>query len=213
MWPCLKLRIIEQFIQELDVFTKPKILYEQYPTPPHIASHMLHTMQACYGDITSKIVADLGCGSGVLTLSSALMDANLAVGFEIDNDALDIFTKNVNEHEIENIEAIQCDVLNISNRWNKMFDTVVMNPPFGTKKNAGMDMKFLKKALELSNNVVYSLHKTSTRDHVLKVGKQYGAHGTVLANLVYDIPATYRFHKKSSVDINVDFVRFVVNTN
>lgn len=44
-----------------------------------------------------------------------------------------------------------------------MFDTVIMNPPFGTKSNAGIDMKFLKRALKLSNNVVYSLHKTSTR--------------------------------------------------
>lgn len=38
-----------------------------------------------------------------------------------------------------------------------------MNPPFGTKNNEGIDMKFLETALKLSNNAVYSLHKTSTR--------------------------------------------------
>ena len=44
-----------------------------------------------------------------------------------------------------------------------MFDTVIMNPPFGTKHNVGIDMKFLQVGLDLSQDVVYSLHKTSTR--------------------------------------------------
>lgn len=48
-------------------------------------------------------------------------------------------------------------------RWDKYFDTVVMNPPFGTKNNAGIDMKFLKMGLDLASDSVYSLHKSSTR--------------------------------------------------
>ena len=31
----------------------------------------------------------------------------------------------------------------------------------------------------------------------------------VLAELRYDLPSTYKFHKKASVDIEVDFIRFV----
>jgi predicted RNA methylase len=31
---------------------------------------------------------------------------------------------------------------------------------------------------------------------------------TVVAELRYDLPATYRHHKKTSVDIEVDFIRF-----
>ena len=42
------------------------------------------------------------------------------------------------------------------------FDTVVMNPPFGTR-NPGIDTAFVLKGLQ-SANVVYSLHKTSTRE-------------------------------------------------
>jgi predicted RNA methylase len=42
------------------------------------------------------------------------------------------------------------------------FDTVVMNPPFGTR-NTGIDTAFVMKGMEYSN-VVYSLHKTSTRE-------------------------------------------------
>jgi hypothetical protein len=42
------------------------------------------------------------------------------------------------------------------------FDTILMNPPFGTR-NTGIDSQFLIKAMS-NAKVVYSLHKTSTRD-------------------------------------------------
>ncbi|CAN0900116.1 rRNA N6-adenosine-methyltransferase METTL5 [Linum grandiflorum] len=42
-------------------------------------------------------------------------------------------------------------------------DTVVMNPPFGTRKK-GADMDFLSAALKIASQAVYSLHKTSTRE-------------------------------------------------
>lgn len=86
-----------------------------------------------------------------------------------------------------------------------------MNPPFGTKHNAGIDMEFLKKGINLSTNAVYSLHKTSTRAHILKTASSLGAKGEVIAELKYDLPSTYKFHKRSSVDIQVDFFRFEVN--
>lgn len=69
-------------------------------------------------------------------------------------------------------------------------------------------MKFLRAGLGLARNVVYSLHKTSTRDHILKVCSEWGVKAEVIAELRYDIPATYKHHKKKSVDIEVDFYRF-----
>lgn len=60
-------------------------------------------------------------------------------------------------------ESSTKNLTNIIFRFYKQFDTVLMNPPFGTKHNEGIDMKFLEVALKLSNNAVYSLHKTSTR--------------------------------------------------
>ncbi len=63
-------------------------------------------------------------------------------------------------------------------------------------------------ALHMADTAVYSLHKTSTRDHVLSKAEKWGAKGEVLAELRYDLPASYRFHKKQSVDIEVDFIRF-----
>lgn len=45
----------------------------------------------------------------------------------------------------------------------KVVDTVVMNPPFGTRKK-GADMEFLSAAMKVASQAVYSLHKTSTRE-------------------------------------------------
>lgn len=45
MWPCMKLRHLQELLQQIDDFDKPNIALEQYITPPHLASHMLHTMQ------------------------------------------------------------------------------------------------------------------------------------------------------------------------
>ena len=86
-----------------------------------------------------------------------------------------------------------------------------MNPPFGTKHNAGIDMKFLEIATKMARNAVYSLHKTSTRNHVLKKALEFGTKAKVVAKLRYDLPHAYKFHKKSSIDIEVDFIRFQLN--
>ncbi|XP_076252107.1 methyltransferase like 5 [Rhynchophorus ferrugineus] len=210
MFPCLKLKKLEEILQQVSDFERPKIKLEQYVTPPHLASHMLYTIQSHYGDIKGKLVADLGCGCGGLTIGTALLDASLVVGFELDADALDVFQENACNHDIEHVELINCDVRNIPERFHKFFDTVLMNPPFGTKSNEGIDKKFLDVALKLSNNAVYSLHKTSTRNHILKYAKSVRVNAVVLAELRYNLPLTYKFHKKTSVDIEVDFYRFTV---
>ena len=50
---------------------------------------------------------------------------------------------------------------------------------------------------------------TSTcRAHVVSQAAALGAEAQVLAELRYDLPNTYKHHKKSSVDIQVDFIRF-----
>ncbi|CAG9833870.1 unnamed protein product [Diabrotica balteata] len=211
MFPCLKLKRLEERLQCISEFDKPKILLEQYITPWHLGSHVLYTVQSQYGDIDGKLVADLGSGCGALTIGAAVLNAALVIGFEIDEDAINICQENIEDHELSNIDIVQCDVLKgISSRFYKSFDTVLMNPPFGTKHNAGIDMRFLEIAINLSRKAVYSLHKTSTRSFILKQADSLGVKAEVLAELSYDLPSTYKFHKKKSVDIQVDFYRFTI---
>lgn len=204
----IKLKKLEEYLQSVDPFVKPKVLLEQYITPSHIASNLLFTIQNNYSDLDGKLVGDLGCGTGMLSIGSAILGASQVVGFDIDPAALTTARNNLNEMEIENVDLVQCDVLSDLSSWHKSFDTVLLNPPFGTKKNAGMDMKFLKTAINLSKNVVYSLHKTATRDFIQKKTKELQVKGEVIAELHYNLEASFKFHKKSSVDIEVDVWRF-----
>ncbi|XP_071475195.1 rRNA N(6)-adenosine-methyltransferase METTL5 isoform X3 [Marmota flaviventris] len=149
------------------------------------------------------------CQDSVTTnLCSSNLPLRLCVGFDIDEDALEIFNRNVEEFELTNVDIIQCDVCSLSNRMSKSFDTVIMNPPFGTKNNKGTDMAFLKTALEMARTAVYSLHKSSTREHVQKKAAEWKIKIDIIAELRYDLPALYNFHKKKSVDIEVDLIRF-----
>jgi len=204
----MKLKELESHLQQVEDFEKPKILLEQYPTRPHIAACMLHTMEASFGDIQGKIVADLGCGCGVLSLGCVMLGADFLFGFDIDMDALAVFSQNIEDFDMDNLDLVNLDICDLGQDWENRVDTVVMNPPFGTKHNKGLDMKFLQAGLLLASNSVYSLHKTSTRDHVLTKAKDWGVGAQVLAQLRYDLPATYKHHKKASVDIQVDFIRF-----
>lgn len=107
-------------------------------------------------------------------------------------------------------DFVLCDVKNIEKcTLPKKFDTVIMNPPFGTR-DKGADLLFLKAALNMATKAVYSFHKTSTRKHVVTYANKLGVYSKVIANLRFDLPASYKFHKKDSVDVEVDLIRFVL---
>lgn len=86
----LKLKKLEEYLQCIDDFEKPKVLLEQYSTPAHIASCMLYEIQTKFGDIEDKFVGDLGAGCGMLAIGASLLGARLCVGFEIDTDAIKV---------------------------------------------------------------------------------------------------------------------------
>uniref|UniRef100_A0A672YKD5 Methyltransferase like 5 n=1 Tax=Sphaeramia orbicularis TaxID=375764 RepID=A0A672YKD5_9TELE len=64
---------------------------------------------------------------------------------------------------------------------------------------AGIDMKFLRAALTMAKTAVYSLHKTSTREHIQKKANDWVLKIGSNSRLRYDLPASYKFHKKKSV--------------
>ena len=209
-------------------FPEPKIVYEQYPTSPEIASHMFAMMDE-EGDVEGRHILDLGSGTGMLSLGALLAGAASVRGIEIDPDAMAVAEENlallveageVDEEEAERVVWQEGDVLEVGEGEGEEdgggeggaarieADTVVLNPPFGTKKVKGLDTKFLTVAFACAKRAVYSLHKTSTRRFLLKFAKKMGVEAEVLAQLRYDLPKSYRFHKKKSVDIEVDFIRF-----
>lgn len=204
----MKLKQLESLLGDLQQFSQPKIELEQYPTGPHIASRMLYTAENSFGDVSNKVVADFGCGCGTLGVAAAILSAEHVVGIDVDPESLEIASLNAEELELC-MDFIQSNVMDLEWR-GQIVDTVVMNPPFGTRKK-GVDMNFLQVALKVSSQAVYSLHKTTTRDHVKRVAMKdfNAASAEVLCELRYDVPKLYKFHKKKEVDIAVDLWRFV----
>lgn len=74
----LRLKELESRLQQVDGFEKPKLFLEQYPTSTYIAACVL-TIHNTYDDIENKVIADLGCGCGVLSIGTAMLGAGLCV--------------------------------------------------------------------------------------------------------------------------------------
>jgi len=180
----MKLRQLETYLEDVEAFEKPKVLLEQYPTRAHIAACMIHTIQSSYDGIRDRRVADLGVGCGVLSLGAAMMGAGHVTGFDLDPDALDIAKQNFDSFEVDNYDLVLADVLTLDSSVGRGFDTVLMNPPFGTKHNKGIDLAFVKKGLDLlsASGSVYSLHKSATRDHILKKAADWKVECQVVAS-------------------------------
>ncbi|XP_020099433.1 methyltransferase-like protein 5 isoform X2 [Ananas comosus] len=201
----MKLKHLEGLLGDLQQFSNPKVELEQYPTGPHIASRMIYTAENSFDDISGKVVADFGCGCGTLGVASSLLGAEHVVGIDIDPQSLEIASQNAEDLEV-GINFIWSDIKNLKLR-GPLVDTVVMNPPFGTRKK-GSDMEFLCMALKVASRAVYSLHKTTTRERTAL--RDYGAKSAeVLCELRFDVPQLYKFHKKKEVDVAVDLWRFV----
>lgn len=200
-------------MSQVDGFAEPKWGLEQYCTPPQLAAAVLRCV-ASFDDLEDRAVLDLGCGTGMLLVGAALMgcDEARSVGVDADPDALAIAQGNLEGMDVE-CGLLRADVVagpGLPFRGGPhAFDTVLMNPPFGTK-NQGVDLLFVKQALALAPTV-YSLHKTSTREFL--VGRGAAACGPhvqaqVVATMHFNLPATYKFHKQKNVDIDVDLLQF-----
>ncbi|KAG0582728.1 hypothetical protein KC19_3G081000 [Ceratodon purpureus] len=203
----MKLKQLESCLGDVTQFSSPKVELEQYPTGPHIASRMLFMAENSFGDITGRLVADLGCGCGTLGIAASLLDAGYVVGVDVDGDALALAQENCEEFEVE-MDFVQASLSELPLQGLHV-DTVIMNPPFGTRRK-GADMEFLAAALKVAGTAVYSLHKSSTRTHIQRAAvRDFGAKtADVLCELRYDLPASYKFHKQKEKDIAVDLWRF-----
>ncbi|KAM7537215.1 hypothetical protein Aperf_G00000072870 [Anoplocephala perfoliata] len=208
---CISKKKLQTELQNVDSFSCPKQHLEQYPTSAQVASDILFDMQARHDAIEGKAVGDLGCGAGILSFGARLLGASFVVGFDVDQDAISDFQSNLYENfspdSASYFNLVLCDVTKLPPPKTKVFDTTIINPPFGTtEENKGIDVKFLKVALSMSGEHVYSLHKTTTRKHIVKTVQDLGAKCEVVAELRFDIPKMYKKHRQASKDIAVDFV-------
>eukprot|EP00117_Sycon_ciliatum_P048443 scpid102491/ scgid34492/ Methyltransferase-like protein 5 len=106
----MRLKELEGVLQQVETFQSPKVHLEQYATSAQLASHILYTAENSYDDVCGKMVADLGCGSGVFTIGARCLEAAYSVGFDIDEDALALASQNLLDFEMDCVDLVRCDV-------------------------------------------------------------------------------------------------------
>ncbi|VDN39940.1 unnamed protein product [Gongylonema pulchrum] len=134
----MKKKHLEWFLSEIETFKNPKVQLEQYSTSVALAEAILAAIND-EGCLEGCTVADLGCGCGILLLGAVKLGASYGLGIEIDEDALKICQANIEHCGLEsNVDVLRLDVTKAITGIKPAFDTVIMNPPFGTKNNSGI---------------------------------------------------------------------------
>lgn len=187
-------------LSKLKPFSNPKIRLEQYPSDSEEISNILWQAYM-FGHIEGKTLLDPGCGTGIIGIGALLLDAKKVIFLDVDPDALKILEENIilaqelsretfskSSYEIINSDYISCDLS------PHMIDTIIHNPPFGTR-NEHSEINFLKKSFSISHTV-YSLHKASTKDYLQKAIGKEGFRIFYEYEFSYPLKNTYSQHTK-----------------
>ena len=198
-----KKRQLEIALQHIPSHPHPKVNLEQYSTPAVIAADILWNAYTM-GDIEGMKVVDLGCGTGIFTVGSALLGAGEAVGVDVDPDAVEIAHSEALNMELgEKTRFLSMGIKD----FDEKADTVIQNPPFGAQKsNKEADRQFMVKAIEIAP-VVYSFHIKETEGFVENFFKSFGGKVTHRFYYSFPIPHIYDFHKKEKVNVDVVVLR------
>ena len=190
-------------LSKLDVFSEADPSKEQYATDSEVAASILWDafMQ---GDIENKVIADLGCGTGILGIGCLLLGAKKVYFVDVDSKVLEILKKNLEAVEFEG----EYKILNIDvSSFDEEVDVVVENPPFGVQREHA-DKVFLQKAFDIAD-IVYTLHKPESKDFIEAISGDNGFR--VASYIEYEMPlkAAMKHHTRKIYRIKVGCWRLI----
>jgi putative methylase len=194
---------LEIALQKRSPFPSPDPSLEQYLTPAPLAADVLYWALA-EGDVAGRTVLDLGCGTGIFAVGAALLGASLSVGVDIDRSAL-AAARALAENAGAEASFVQADAGALPFRGDVRFDTVVMNPPFGSQTRRA-DRPFVEAAARLAATV-YSFHLAETEPFVRGLYGKLGGDVASSKTYKFEIPHTYRFHRREAGEIDVAVLR------
>jgi predicted RNA methylase len=197
----LSKRRLEIQLGKLKILERPNLKLEQYPVSSESASELLYMAGFEHDDLDGRVI-DLGTGTGRLAIGAALLDAREVVGVDVDEQALALARQNAQMTEVQ-VEWVQSDIEEIMGK----FDSVIMNPPYGTRK-IHADTRFLERAFQLAP-VVYSIHKSATREFLLQFVTGLGSQVDQVRSMRMTIPHLFGFHEKKRATVEVDLYRMV----
>jgi putative methylase len=194
-------RQLEIQLAKLKTLKTPTLKLEQYPVSPEAAAELLYMAGFEHDDLKGRVI-DLGTGTGRLAIGAALMGADKVVGVDVDPAALVLAPRNAQTAGVD-VEWVLSDIDKISGAY----DTVIMNPPYGTR-TAHADKRFLDKAFQIAP-VTYSIHKSSTREFLVKYVRKSNRRIDEARSLKMKIPHLFGFHTKKWSSVEVDLCRIL----
>jgi putative methylase len=195
-------RDLEIVLQGIAPYANPKVDLEQYTTPADIAADLLFRACYTYGDINGKTIIDLGTGTGRLAIGAAILEAKSVVGIDVDSESLYAASANSRRMRLD-VNWVVGDIESIRN----LFDTVVMNPPFGTKQEHA-DIRFLRVALDIGK-VIYSIHKSTTQSFISQWLKDHDVEFEIVMATKMTIGNQFDFHRKQRYFVAVNILRIM----
>ena len=188
-------------ISKFSGFENPKVKDEQYETDSEIAAEVLWNTYM-RDNIVDRVIADLGSGTGILSIGAAILGAKKVYMVERDAEAIKIAKKNIELADSymqvsDRIKIIHSDI----SEFNNKVDLVIENPPFGTREKHA-DKKFLEKAFNIADKVV-SFHKYSTKIFVEKIAKDHEFKVVEEYRFEFPIKNKYTHHTKKIQRIDV----------
>ena len=193
-------------LSKLVVFEKSqlKLMKEQYATDSEAAAEAVW-FAYMNGDVEGKTVADFGCGTGLLGIAALLLGAEKVYFIDSDKDAIVLCGKNIAAAAGREKAARTMVMAAGIAEFKEHVDTVVQNPPFGTKAKHA-DREFLVKAFKTAA-IVYSFHKIETADFVKKLAADNGFSVTNIMPLQLQLKNTYEFHRSKMRRVAVGLFR------
>ncbi len=183
-------------LSKLNVFKNARFNLEQHPTDSEIAAETLWTA-FMREDIENKTIADLGCGTGILGIGCLILGAKKVFFVEKESDAVEVLKDNLKSICAKNYEIIHDNI----SEFDKKVDTVIQNPPFGTKEKHA-DREFLLKAFDLATKI-YTFHKSTTSDFVEKISLEHGFRTKEQKDFKFPLKNTMAHHRKKIKIIDV----------
>ncbi len=196
--PMKKARL-ERILQSLEAIPSPRADIEQYPTPAGVAAEVAYIAHA-KGDVVGVRVLDAGCGNGILAIAAKLLGAAEVVGADIDPLAIEVAARNADRTRVE-VDWRHADVTRVEGP----FDTVLMNPPFGSQTRHA-DLPFLDHAVSVGR-VVYSFHNGVTEEFVARRIEARGGRITDRLPYTFGLRRSFAFHRKEIQPIPVVLFR------
>ncbi len=195
---------LELVLSSLKDFENPSWELEQYATPASIAADWIW-QAAMKGDIRNRTILDAACGPGIVGIAALLMGAKKVFFVDKDQEAIKLCQENYEKikqkYEIKNAEFILHDI----SLFDEEVDTVLQNPPFGTKTKH-IDKIFLETAFVVGK-VIWSMHKSVTKNFVEAISKDFKFNITAIYDYEFPIKSTFKFHQKPVKKVDVSLWR------